>query len=29
MKSRPAASILAQQGGSLLKFDFERMIACI
>ena len=23
MKSRPAASILAQQGGSLLKFDFE------
>ena len=29
MKSRPAASILAQQGGSLLKFDCKRMIACI
>ena len=23
MKSRPAASMMAQQGGSLLKFDFE------
>ena len=29
LQSRPTASILAQQGGSLLKFDCERMIACI
>ena len=28
MKSRPAASMMAQQGGSLLKFDFE-IFACI